>query len=264
MVVHQTSQANLLHVFTAGQISTTVSSAECVELRDPASDAYDRLSSLHFDQAPVVACGRVVGWVLTRNLSTATTVKAVLKRLESSAIVSTEASIADVLQLLAKDRLVFTVDQTGIHGFVTPSDLERHAARSHFYLLIAGIEMLLAMIVRERVSSSSVVARLQGQSLERWEADLAGDHETDPSEYLYLRDLAELFMELPDAKLQGPSDACLRTILTEVCQFRPTVMHPSRSLLKGRSGAQLASLARGAEELTSRLEEIAATLAPAS
>lgn len=126
---------------------------------------------------------------------------AVLKRLEISAIVSKEASIADVLQLLAKDGLVFTVDEGGIHGFVTPSDLERHAARSHFYLLIAGIEMLLAQIVRERVGSSSIVARLHGDSQERWEADLAGDHETDPSEYLYLRDLGELFMELSESEL---------------------------------------------------------------
>lgn len=264
VVVRRTSQADLLHVFTAGQISTPLISSECVELRHRATAAYERLSSLHFDQAPVVDRGHVVGWVLTRNLSAAPTVKAVLKRLELSAIVSKEASIADVLQLLAKDGLVFTVDEGGIHGFVTPSDLERHAARSHFYLLIAGIEMLLAQIVRERVSSSSVVARLQGESRERWEADLAGDNETDPSEYLYLRDLAELFMELPDSKSEGCWDSRLRTILTEVCQFRPTVMHPSRSLLKGRSAAQLASIARGAEQLTSRLEEISASSAPQS
>lgn len=122
--------------------------------------------------------------------------------------------------------------------------------------------MLLAQIVRERTSSSSVVARLQGDSRERWEADLAGDHETDPSEYLYLRDLAELFMELPDARLERCWDSRLRTTLTEVCHFRATVMHPSRSLIKGRSAAQLASIARGAEELTRRLEEISASSSP--
>lgn len=256
------SQLELLQVFTAGHISTPLSSAECVELRRSPTIAYQRLSSLHFDQAPVVDCGHVVGWVLTRNLSAAPTVKAVLKRLEISAIVSKEASVADVLQLLAKDGLVFTVDEGGIQGFVTPSDFERHAARSQFYLLIAGIEMLLAQIVRERVSSSSVVARLQGDSRKRWEADLAGDHETDPTEYLYLRDLAELFAELSDARSECWWDSRLRTILTEVCQFRPSVMHPSRSMLKGRSAAQLASIARGAEEPTRRLEEISASSAP--
>lgn len=53
--------------------------------------------------------------------------------------------------------------------------------------------MPLALIACERVSSSSVAARLQRRVAGRWKTDLAGDHETGPSEYVYLRDLAELF-----------------------------------------------------------------------
>jgi len=104
-------------------------------------------SALRFDQAPVVDGTHVVGWVVTAHLLNAERVKGVMKPLALSAIVSNEASIADVLQLLAQEGLVFTVGDNGVSGFITPSDLERHAARSHFYLLVAGIEMLITTIV---------------------------------------------------------------------------------------------------------------------
>ncbi len=251
------SHMNLLHALTAGHISTSLGEAECVDLHSAAAESYERLSALRFDQAPVVHQRRLVGWVSTANLASVERVKAVMKRLDMSAIVSEEASIADVLQLLATDGLVFTVDQSGICGFVTPSDLERHAARTHFYLLITGIEMLLAQIVREHAAPSAVLDRLSGDSRERWDADLGAGTETDPAEYLYLRDLAELFLSLPLAgPLQGLDDR-LSNVLTEVCQFRPSVMHANRSLMSGRTAAQLASMARRSEDLMARLEEIA-------
>ncbi len=252
------SHMDLLHALAAGHISTSLSHAECVDLHGAPSESYARLSSLRFDQAPVVHQGRLIGWVSTANLASVDRVKAVMKRLDMSAIVSEEASIADVLQLLATDGLVYTVDRSGICGFVAPSDLERHAARTHFYLLVSGIEMLLAKIVRDHAAQSVVLDRLTGDSRERWDTDVSVGTETDPAEYLYLRDLAELFLSLPVAgPLQG-WDERLSNALTEVCHFRPSVMHANRSLMSGRSAAQLASLARSSEALTARLEEIAA------
>jgi hypothetical protein len=171
--------------------------------------------------------------------------------------VSKDASIADVLQRVASDGLVFTVDERGIEGFVTPSDFERHAARSHFYLLVAGIEMLLAQIVTERVDRVLIVERLKSDSRERWEFDVITNGETNPAEYLYLRDLAELFESLPEGRTEGGWTSHLANTLTEVCRFRPSVMHANRPLMSGRDAAQLASLAYRAEELTLRLETVA-------
>ena len=249
---------DLLNVFTAAQISTSIRAAERVALRSSPNDAYQRLSSLRFDQAPVVDRNHVVGWVSTANLVSAERVKGVMKPLDLSAIVSNETSIAGVLQLLGRDGFVFTVGESGINGFITPSDLERHAARSHFYLLITGIEMIITAIVRGAVDARLIVDRLAGESRERWDADVADDNETDPSEYLYLRDLAELLLELPQVTADAGWETGLTNTLTELCHIRPSVMHSNRPLLRGRSAAQLASLARGAEVLTGRLEQIAA------
>lgn len=258
----RTPPENLLNLFTAAQISTSIREAQCVPLRSPPAEAHQKLSLLRFDQAPVVDRNTVVGWVATANLLGAEKLKGVMKPLELSAIVSNEASIANVLQLLAREGLVFTVGEDGINGFITPSDLERHAARSHFYLLVSGIEMLITAIVRREVDAKVIVDRLAGDSRERWDADFKSDNETDPAEYLYLRDLAELFLELPQATTDAGWDRRLTSALTEICQFRPSVMHPNRSLLRGRSAAQLASLSRSAEVLTSRLELSAARAEP--
>lgn len=252
------SQVALLHAFTAAQIATSISLAECVEYRGDPKEAYDRLIVGRFDQAPVIDLGHVVGWVATVDLLSAPKVKSVLKPLAASAIVSEDASIADVLQLLASKGFVFIVDQQGLEGFVTPSDLERHAARSHFYLLIAGIEMLLAQIITDRVDRSTILARLREDSRERWQLDVAVNGETNPAEYLYLQDLAELFLSLPEATdREGSAD--VTPTLTEVCHFRPSVMHTNRPLIKGRNAAELASLARRAETLTAMLTELAMT-----
>jgi len=122
--------------------------------------------------------------------------------------------------------------------------------------------MLLAKIVHELAAPSAVLDRLSGDSRERWDADVSAGSETDPGEYLYLRDLAELFLSLPVASSHERWDERLSNVLTEVCQFRPSVMHANRSLMRGRSAAQLASLARNSEALTARLEEIAAPHEP--
>ena len=258
----RTPPENLLNLFTAAQISTSIRDAECIPLRSPTGEAHRKLSVLRFDQAPVVDRNKVVGWVATANLLGGGKLKGVMKPLELSAIVSNEASIANVLQLLAREGLVFTVGDDGINGFITPSDLERQAARSHFYLLVSGIEMLITAIVRKEVDPHVIVDRLAGDSRERWDADFTNDNETDPAEYLYLRDLAELFLQLPQAATDAGWDVHLTNALTEICQFRPSVMHPNRSLVRGRSAAQLASLARSAEVLISRLELLATGAEP--
>jgi hypothetical protein len=253
----RSSHAGLLHIFTAAQISTSIRVAECVELRGNPKDAYDRLVAGRFDHAPVVDNRHVVGWAPTARLATVERVRDALRPLAECSIVSEDASIADVLQLVARSGLVFTVNERGLEGSVTPSDFERHAARSHFYLLVAGIEMPLAQIVTERVDPDVILDRLEPESRERWEFDLVTNGETNPAEYLYLRDLAELFEGLPEATPEGGWTPDLAATLTEVCHFRPSVMHANRSLMKGRDAAQLASLARRAEQLTARLDEIA-------
>jgi hypothetical protein len=177
----------------------------------------------------------------------------VLHELRDSAIVSEEATISDVLGLLATEGFVFTVGERGLAGFVTPSDLDRHAVRSHFYLLLADLEMALADIVRHDVPEALVVARIGGDSLKRWSSASNENTEADAVEYLYIKDLAELFLE---SQWGATLDRGQRNTLTELCQFRPTVMHPARQLTAEHTPQMLASLARRGEDLARMLDDV--------
>ncbi len=140
--------ADLWGFFHASHIATDIKGAITAGQSELGSTARKRLTEERFDQAPVVFQDRIVGWVLTSRLLEDQAVSTVMTPLDSSAIVSAQSSIPSVLQLLARDNFVFTADTDGLAGFIVPSDLDRHAVRSYFYLLVAGIEMLLSEIVR--------------------------------------------------------------------------------------------------------------------
>ncbi len=131
---------DLWSVFHAGHITTALENAFKVGQTESGPVAHRQLEERRFDQAPVEFQGHIVGWVSTEHLREAATVKAVMKRLDKSAIVSAEASMAGTLQLLGQHRFVFTAGENGLSGFIVPSDLDRHAARSYFYLFIAGMK----------------------------------------------------------------------------------------------------------------------------
>ena len=90
--------------------------------------------------------GRVVGSVRTADLVGAANVAAVMKRLEDCALLSMDAELSVLLSALADSPMVFLVGPNGLQAFVTPSDLERHAARAHFYLLVSSIEPLITAL----------------------------------------------------------------------------------------------------------------------
>lgn len=207
-----------------------------------------------FDQAPVTDGAHVVGWIKTVNLTNAPNVRSAYRPLAESAIVSAQASMADVLELLGQYGFVFTVEEREINGFVTPSDLDRHAARSHFYLLVSGIEMLLAELVQQACSLEAIESQIREDVRERWVSALSRNSETHPVEYLYLEGLSTLFREAYGCTLRWT--ATLDHRLTTVCHFRPRVMHPTKSLISGMNSAQLASLARGAEDVTECLSNL--------
>lgn len=215
------------------------------------------LRGQRFDQAPVVDAGHVIGWVATTALDGVPNIKAALRPLRDSTVVSTDASIADVLERLATEGFAFTVDGSGLWGFVTPSDLDRKAARGYFYLLIADIEMALAQIARYAVPRERVVEGMRDEARGRWDEAVAANAETDPVEYLYLRELTALFLESP---LAGAFDNALKATLEELCQFRNDVMHPTRSITSKRAPAMLESLARRGERVAKELADVVGSI----
>lgn len=239
-------------VFRAWQIATPLADATTVDINDPPADACERLSSLEFDQAPVYKDGKCVGLVLAQKLRTSTTVKGSLRWLRDCTIVSTDAPLRDVLGALCKDRIVLLAGNRGLDSFVTVSDLNRHAVRGHFYLLLSQIEMLLSDIVDATFDGDRIGrAAAQGSAATYWKEIRSKKVDPRPVEFLDLQELSELFESTADEARGWNKSA--HDKLTALCKLRTTVMHPTRPLLGGRDPRDLSKLAEDADDVRRRL-----------
>lgn len=200
--------------------------------------------------------GHVAGWVATKDLRDAPKVRSVMKRLDHSAVVSAEASMSSALKLLGDHRLVFTAGEIGLAGFIVPSDLDRHAARGYFYLLIAAIEMLLSEIVGSSAPIEVIEAEMPEDMRQRYDEARAADQEASPVEYLYLEQLVGLFVNSGYGAATANWSDTDTSRLVAVNQFRSAVMHPTRSMVARREPGQLADLASQCMQVSATLQDI--------
>lgn len=244
----------LAEALPASSVATPLAEAIVVEVGEHPAHAATRLATQGLDQAPVLRRKTLIGWASTEALRRARTVKEAHHRLEDSRFAGSASSINDVLPHLAGHGLCFTVGRRGIEGFIVPSDLDRHAARTHFYLLVSSVEMLLSSTLRKSTDADQLVHRI---STHRVRTTVDGKEETlrsmyeearnagldaHPVEYLYLRELVDAFCD------RYPVSTEIRRRLNLVCDLRTDVMHPTRPLAR-KGAAQLASAASAAMSL---------------
>jgi CBS domain-containing protein len=242
--------------FYASHFATDIKVAVTVDQNELAVTACKRLAEQRFDQAPVIFQERIVGWVLTSQLSEAETVNSAMTQLDNSIIVSAETSIPRALQLLGQHDFVFTADKDGLAGFIVPSDLDRHAVRSYFYLLVARIEMLLSEIIRSAMPKEAIIATMRPGLQERYEQAHEANTEAHPVEYLYIRQLIKLFFATSHSKDPLLWNESLTEQLAAVEKFRNLVMHPTCSIAATTSPSAAAEVASGAEEVAGRLRQM--------
>jgi len=199
MLTPDVASRDLWGFFHAEHIATDLNSAITVDQSEAASAACRRLAESRFDQAPVLLQERVIGWVLTRSLEEAQSVASVIIPLDQSAIISAESFVANALQVLGQHDFVFTADEDGLSGFIVPSDLDRYATRSYFYLLVAGIEMLLTEVIKSSFSEEALIAIMSTDVRKRYDQARAANSETNAVEHLYIRQLVNLFLTTPYA-----------------------------------------------------------------
>ncbi len=180
--------------------------------------------------------------------------------LDNSAIVSTESPIAHVLQLLGEHGLVFTVGDRGLAGFIVHSDLDRQQARTHFYLLVAGIEILLADIIRVVYRVDSIIDALKSGMAKQYNRAKAANLETHPVEYLYLTALVDLFLRSPHVREAKLLDESSIDWLKKLNKFRVLVMHPACSIAASRTPTEIAEFSRTAARVISRLQDLSRDL----
>jgi hypothetical protein len=256
MLTPSTIGEDLADFFRASQVSTAIISAATVDLAERAEFAQQRLDQARFDQAPVMHKGRPVGWVAAKALTRGSSVQEVMTALEDCTLVSAEASIAAILQLLLDEQFIFTVSKESVSGFIVHSDIDRHAVRSYLYLLVSGIEMLLAEIIKSAIPEGRIATRIRADLQDAYSQARAENRETSAAEYLYIGELVDLFTETSYARNADLWDADSRHLLIQIRNFRNSVMHPVRSIAAAHNIETAAHLPGWASAVTDRLRSI--------
>lgn len=165
------------------------------------------------------------------------------------------------VKLLGRDNFVFTADKDGLAGFIVPSDLDRHAVRSYFYLLVAGIEMLLSEIIKSVMPEKVLLAAMDPRTRKHYDQAHKANIEAHPVETFLIQGSSSTCSCPPHAGTipSGGMSLC-RSGLSAVRKFRNSVMHPTRSIAATTSPSRAAELASWAEEVANRLHRTVITL----
>lgn len=228
--------------FTNEYLATPIGSGESVSPREMAGNAARRLGP-SYDQAPVSSHGRVVGYVLTDELAAhpQQRVSDLLHPRSEETTVQASAPIRDVLPMLRDHHFAFMNDGEDLVGFITPSDLNKQAARAYFYLLIAGLEITLAELIRDAKSleeQEALAIKLPDRGYEvrgRYLVDKSEGREVDYVAYMSFPDLIRVVgfdRDFLHAVGASTPDRWRKTI-GGLPQLRNAVMHSTRELASG-------------------------------
>lgn len=123
-----------------------------------------------FDAIPVKEDDRVVG-VLERGESSASdaTVESSMRRLDDSLLVSAHDPLKTLVTLLHATPYRLVVDDGRILGIVTRSDVHKLPMRLLVFALVTHLELLMAEIIRTRMSDDAWVAALAVDRREKFE-----------------------------------------------------------------------------------------------
>ncbi|OLT21096.1 hypothetical protein BJF81_15745 [Ornithinimicrobium sp. CNJ-824] len=232
----------------ARQVAMPLEEALAVEPDDDASQCAARLAEEQYDYAPVLTDGMPVG-IFERAAAPGpgAAVGAVMRPLGAELLVSTEATLSDLMRRMTEQPFVFVLDGCGVTGFVTPTDLGTVPVRTYFYLRLAHLENTLSEHLRRRYPDQMEAVNLLGParraSHEAIAADLRSkDKFIDELSCLSLDDLVTVAGKI-DRYRNAVSATGLgwRKATKGLADFRNDIMHPSR-IFAGSAEARPAKL----------------------
>ena len=198
-----------------------------------------RLHAKQFDFAPVLEEGQPVGVFCGQRPSPARArVASVMRPLDASLLVSADTPVSELVRYIVDEPFLFVVQGRRVTGFVTPSDLGSAPARTHYYLLLAGLEMRLAALVRSRFPDQQRAVRQLSPGAQERHASLAEqlrsrDEFLDDVAALSLMDLVTIAGKLPDLRAEvAGSGRGWGWLTSGLVGFRNDVMHPVREFSK--------------------------------
>jgi hypothetical protein len=141
--------------------------------------------------------------------------------------------------------MVFAVEETGLAGFVTPSDLNKQPVRVHFYLLLADLEVTMASVAREALGDPGDAVNYlsegrRAKALDQWNASRDQNIDADVLTAFQFPDLITLIAKasLHDRFGHSTKNQWLKAT-SGLTKFRDQVMHPTSEFLGGRTIGQL-------------------------
>lgn len=228
----------------ARHLMTPLTSALTCTAEQPARDACAALASAGFTYAPVMRGDEVIGSVSTTDLEAAPDgpVSEVVRPLDVDLLVSGDITLPDLMGALSIEPFLYVLEGHRTVGFVLVADLNKHAARLHWYLLLAGFEIALADRIRaayvppERALESLSAARAEAVR-ERFRRLVEEDIELDEISTMDLVDLLRAARTAPGmlAELGFDNRSDWDRATQWLPGFRHTIMHPARSLLTSPS-----------------------------
>ena len=207
---------------------------------DSADKAAAELVSRGFDQAPVLERGRLTGLVRVVKLREgARLVKDAVDPIEAEDLVSADAPVSSALDWLLAKSCLFVLEGREITGFFLQTDLNKQPARTYFYLLVGGVELGLAQILR--AWTGAVEDRILGVMSEQTRrrvlkergAGRREDFDADLVAYLNFSEILCLAGAIPEIREAlairglGSWDHISRGFVG----LRASVMHPTKNLL---------------------------------
>jgi hypothetical protein len=134
-------------------------------------------------------------------------------------------------------RFYFVLDSHAISGLVTRADLNKEAARAHFYLKIAAFELVLSTVVRAAYPDDAFLGLLdKGTTLKletRYRRAMHSDVQVTKAAYLDFRDLLAIVRATP-ASLRALGIATVSewdASTSKVAQLRDRVFHTPRNMI---------------------------------
>lgn len=222
-----------LNAFSVQSIRTPLGeSTTWVGVADSVAQANNALNSEGFDQAPVKGPdGKLFGWFAAPSASDEGLVGDSFQPLHESLVVGSNSPLAEVLGEVESRKFVFTAGPNGIDGFIVRSDLDRHACRAYFYILISSIEMRLSGWLRSEsgMSSESIEDRMNQLERNWFQKATQTNVDLHPAEYLGLRTLIDIFLSASDPRFAASG---IGDDLNTVEEIRNEIMHPTKSLVE--------------------------------
>lgn len=228
-------------------------------------EAIRALEKRDFEQAPICDdLGVPVGYVLLDEIESdaAGPLEPFVHACSNDVMVEPSTSFAVLLPKLAGARFLFIHDHETITGFVVPSDINRHAGRTYFCLLLAEFEMVLAEVVRQHYGrrQEEIVDCLpthrQSSVLGMFHVSQRRGVQVDHVACLHFADLLTVIRKTEPllASLGFSSKRAWDKATGALDEWRNAVMHPTRPLLERSDGVNaLAELDQAIRQLTEQV-----------